>query len=205
MVAPGAQLKLSVGVVRYDVAKLRIVQSLVPFAVLATIAARHLESSAGYLLAFALQLAIVVVFLNARRGYGQQTLVHDGAGLRLVESAETLSRRNTPRWTVVNRTARLYGSRWSYKLRVDAAHKDDLASLVHAGLGAPIVLRRRGTPRARMGALCAAIGGAIAVACAFAFDSVALVVVGALAMTSGLIALGVLSQRIRDWRASPSV
>jgi hypothetical protein len=73
---------------------------------------------------------------------------------------------------------------------------EDLRPILARVFGAPLVLRRRGSVRARQVSGGVALLGAMLVAAAIAFDFAQLVLVGVPVVMFGLGALGALSQRV---------
>jgi hypothetical protein len=179
----------------YRIARIRAAQALIPFAVVASIFARRSLNPVAVTVALLLQLATLVTFLSARRGLGWQRFRLDkGAGsfgpnLRL-------ARTRVERWTIHGRLARLYCQDISLRLRGRTSAAESLDACLRCWLGAPLLLERRGSARARGIAATVALSGLAFVAAAFALDNVPLVVAGILCVVLGGATFGALSQRV---------
>lgn len=187
---------LTARIVRTNRASWRLGQALVPFAILATVAARPLGSVA-VMVALLCQAAALFWFVRARRYLGRLGIETQGDGLVAGETLR-IPRTEVQAWTLVGSLARLYGSTATWTVTVNATESASLASLLSRAFGQQLMLRRRGSQRARAIAAVVAGVGATAVALAFAFDLPALVVVGVAATVVAIATLGALSQRVSN-------
>jgi hypothetical protein len=186
---------INVIVTRYYVARLRTAQALVPFVVISSIVARqHLEPIA-LTVAVLLQLATLVAFLSARRGFGRQPLriTHGAAsfGANL-----QIARHRVLNWTRNGRLARIYCGDLSLRLQARDNEADVLGQRLQSWLGAPLRMERRGSNRARILSLAVACAGLLLVVLAFIYSMVALVILGLPCFTFGIATFGALSQRV---------
>ena len=186
---------IRVRVTTYRLARLRAGQAMLPFVVVASILARRSLDPISVGIAVLVQLATVIIFLRARRRLGWVAL-NTKAGKGSFGSELVISREKVRNWTVVDTTARVYCSDAS--LRLDCGDQDaaQLRAMLRGWLGAPTSLERRGSRRARLVALTAAVVGLVLAVAAFAYDSVPLVLVGLPCFVAGLALFGALSQRV---------
>jgi hypothetical protein len=194
--SPSTQNELTVRVVRYDISQWTVGQSLLPFATLASIAARRTQSSIATVIAAGLIVAAFVVFMRARRNFGQQTTRRENGKLHFVQSGEELSRNMARSWTVRGTVARIHGIRSSYKLRFADTDRDALTALLTEHFGAPAKSERRGSPKARAIAAAVMASGLVALGFAIAFENIPLLFVGVVSSIGGGASLGAFSQRI---------
>ncbi|HEY6880012.1 MAG TPA: hypothetical protein VI299_18435, partial [Polyangiales bacterium] len=136
--------QLALRAIKYDVARLRVAQLLVPCSVLLTIAARNTESPLVYGFAGLSQLATLAVFLSARRRYSGQSLSNDGWGITLVESGQSIPKVQVHKWFLAKRKARVYGAKFSWMFKVGSGQELMLRQQLEQAFGAPILLARRG-------------------------------------------------------------
>lgn len=182
--------------VSYDNARWTLAQSAVPFAVLAGIVARRIPSETASGVALLLLCVTAALLLRARRSMGTQTLVARSSALHLTPSAQDLSRRATSRWTLRSGTARLHGSRVSYKLRLIEGDATVFEAALTSALGRATTTVRRGSPRAR-GTAGAVLGvGLVLLGIAITLQNIPLLAVGLIASVGGGATLGALSQRV---------
>ena len=78
-----------------------------------------------------------------------------------------------------------------------------MRALLVAAFGEPLVLRRRGSARARSIGGAVAAAGALLVAGGIAWDVAPLAIPGVLALVFGLATLGALSQKVAGNRPEP--
>jgi hypothetical protein len=187
-----------VDVVRFDVTKSKIARALIPLGLVLGISARRLDTGWGMLAATALALGALVLFALGRRRFGHRSLSTAGTELHLDGGAPPICRGDVSAWTLAGRTARLYGPRVSWQVRTDPSHAAALRAALSSALGKPLVLRKRGSAGARLGALLIALGGLGLTAATFLTGSLPrpIVTVAALATLGGLAFLGALSQSI---------
>jgi len=182
-------------IVRYNIARLRLGQLLLPIAVVTTVAARRFPSLFTALLAIGVQASALTLFLSAARRFGWQRVVREDGGLSIGSTDARIERHRVHRWTINNGLARLYGLEQSYKLRARNGADGELSAFLSRCFGPPLTLRRRGSFRARMlalgVALCGLVGGALAIGVGITW----LAVVSPLALIFGIATLGALSQR----------
>jgi len=152
-----------------------------------------LLAGAGALLAVTL-----IVFWSARRSFGKLPLTAGGGRLRIGDDDNGAIRRvDVTAWTIDGPSARVYTRSAGWRFKVSAEDAAALRTLLAGAFGAPLVLRRRGTKRARMIAAMVATAGAVVTATAIALETPPLVVVGVPALVFGLAVLGALSQKVR--------
>jgi hypothetical protein len=187
---------LEAKVTRYRIGRIRLGQLLVPLAVIVSVFARRVPTTLSILLAFALQGIALAVFLSAMKGFGWQPLRFGDGGVSFGETGLRLLRREVRRWTLIGRIARLYGGEVSFKLQVGEGSETVLGALLQSQFGSPLVMERRGSTRARLVALFAALAGVVLCTFAIARDSALLALLGAPAMVLGLAMFGAMSQRV---------
>ena len=182
--------------IRYDVTRWTVAQGLVPFAMLASVAARRVPSTLTIVIAAALLSATLLTFARARCNLGRQILHNEGGKLRLQASGDELSRRTIGQWISQAGMARLHGTRTSYKLRVDEAHRGELEILLSQALGMASSTTPRGSPRARALAAVVLALGIVSLGVALILQSLPFLFVGVPAAVIGGATLGALSQRV---------
>lgn len=177
---------IAVRAVRYDPKKLRLGQSIVPFAMLATIATRYVPGPAPWIAAAILQVAAVVTLLRGRSSLGSCTLRHADGRLRLatrIKNVVLAQRLND--WTIDGGQARLYATDESWRIRVAPADRGQLRDLLTASFGPPRELRERGSRRAQHIAAAVSVLGIGLLVVAFAYDIVVLGPIGMLCLIGG--------------------
>jgi hypothetical protein len=186
---------LEARVTRYNVARLRSGQLLLPIAVVAAMAARRFPNVFTVLLAVGVQASTLALLLSAGRLFGWQRIVFEHGGMSVGSTDARIERHKVHRWTVVNGLARLYGLEQSYKVRARRGAEAELSASLARCFGPPLTLRRRGSFRARRIALtvgaCGLVGGAVAMGVGITW----LAIVGPLAFILGVATFGALSQR----------
>jgi hypothetical protein len=182
-------------VTQYDIARLRLGQLLVPLAVIATVMARRMPTMLPVSVAFALQALGLAVFLSAAKRFGSQPLRFEGGAVAVGATGVRIERIKVHRWTLVNRVARLYGVKVSYKLSVESGTEHALSALLRSQFGSPVQLDRRGSKQARVLALGVGLAGLVFTVLAIVNDSRVLAFVGAPAFLLGIATFGALSQR----------
>lgn len=183
-----------VEIVRYQVARLRLGQTLVPLAMLASVLARAAGGIAVYVAA-ALIIASAVTFALARCGFGRQPLRILRGKIEVADAAPIVPA-HLGRWTMAARTARLYGKGVSWKLVAAPGDEDRLRSSLASVLGQPLLLAHRGSRRSRMVALGACAAGLALVGLSLISDGTALLMVGIVATIGGFATFGALSQKV---------
>jgi hypothetical protein len=186
---------VSVQVSQYRVARIRAGQALLPFAIIASIFARRSLESTAVAIAVALQLAAIISLLSARRSLGAQPFsVQDGKGK--VATQLVLARQRVLRWTVTGNVVRLYCGDMSRRLACRSEDEQLLVESLTGRLGRPVLLKRRGSDKARLLAGAAATVGLICTVAAFTFQSVPAVLIGLPMFVVGLAVFAALSQRV---------
>jgi hypothetical protein len=183
-------------VTRYNVARFRAGQALVPIAIIVTIFARRLPDVVPISAALVAQGLAVLAFLSAIRWLGWQPVRVERSAVWLGSTGVQAPRNRVRDWTYVNGVARLYGADTSFTLRARKGQEAMLEALLRGLLGKPTQLERRGSKRGRIIAISAAVVGLVLVGLAFALDSIPLIVVGMPAFIFGLATFGALSQRV---------
>jgi len=186
---------LEANVTRYNIARLRSGQLLLPIAVLTTVAARRFPNVFTVLLVVGVQASALALLLTAGRRFGWQRIVFKHGGLSVGSTDARIERHKVHRWTVVNGLARLYGLEQSYKLRARSGAESELSASLKRCFGQPLTLRRRGSFRARMIALTVGLCGLVGSAVAIGVGITWLAIVGPLAFIFGVATFGALSQR----------
>jgi hypothetical protein len=199
-----AGFETTVKAVRTDVAKWQRGQTLAPIAVAVSIIARRTMAPTLLLAAGGLLATAGVLFIQARRSLGRCELHALGDRVRLNhrDAAAEITRGDVRAWTFQGGTARLYTADAGWRLAVLEGEAQDLRQILAPIFGAPLLLQRRGSVRARQVAGGVALTGAVLVAVAIAFHFGPLVVAGVLIVLFGLGALGALSQRVAKGRTS---
>jgi|SRR3569623_288528 len=183
--------------VRTDVGRARLGQALVFICLAAGPIARRLMI--GPLLAGVgcLMAVTLIVFWSARRSFGKVALTGGNGRLRVGEDKESIGRADVSAWTIQGSSARVYTRSAGWRFKVSPENAEALRATLAGTFGAPLVLKRRGTKRARMIAAIVALAGAVTTATAIAIDMPPLVVAGVPALVFGLAVLGALSQKVR--------
>lgn len=182
-------------VTRYNIARVRIGQMLLPVAMVTAIAARRFPSAFTAILAFGVQGLIAAFFFSAMKRFGWQRLVFQHGKLAIGATDVRIEKYSVKRWTMVNGLARIYGLDQSYKLRTRRGAEEEFSEFLAGRFGPPTIIRRRGSFRARMIALSVCIAGAAAMTSGIIFESFLLVGIGTPACVFGLAAFGMLTQR----------
>jgi hypothetical protein len=190
--------QLEARVTRYNIVRFRLGQALVPAALIATVLSRRVPELVPLSAALVTQGLAAIAFVSAVRWLGWQPLRSERSAIWFGTTGLRVKRDGMREWTVVDRTARIYGSDVSYRLTVRPGRQSALECLLRPVFGKPTELKRRGTKRARLIALAvAALGLASVVASFVVFDTLALTIVGTPALVFGIAMFGALSQRIR--------
>jgi hypothetical protein len=183
-------------IVRYDVAKIRVGQAVVPVAIVAGVVFRHFPGIVSGALAIAAQLVALLIFARARRGLGRQVVRVERGKVKLGELVLEIVPAHVARWTMDGRTARLYAGQVSWKLTAVGDNGDALRVVLSRVLGKPIALSRRGSPRARLMALIVGLVGLAMIALAIAYQlNMAFVFIGVPAVIMGFATFATLTQK----------
>jgi hypothetical protein len=177
------------------VARRRLAQALVPSIGAANVFARRLPSAATWTIASVLLVGTAVALLSAAKRLGLQRVWFEHGTLVFGESDVKASAAAYRRWTYDGGVARLYGSTFSFMLRAKKGCGDAMRLALVQGLGAPLELTRRGSPRARAIALAVTIFGAFSSGFGLA-HSMTFVLIGVPCFAFGGGALGALSQKV---------
>ena len=188
-------LALEAKVTRYNIARLRSGQLLLPIALLTAVAARRFPSLFTVLLALGVQALSLSLLLSAGRRFGWQRLAFKGGGLSIGSTDARIERHMVHRWTLINGVARLYGLEQSCKLRARSGTASEFSAFLARCFGPPLTLRRRGSFRARMIALTVGLCGFVGTALGIGVGIIALAIAGPLAFILGVATFGALSQR----------
>jgi hypothetical protein len=186
---------LEAKVTRYTIARIRLGQVFVPLAIIATIFARRLPHEVPIGVAVLLQGLALFAFLSAAKRFGSVPLHFENGALSLGTTDIRLERFQVRQWTFVGDIVRLYTADVSFKLLVRPGAEPALRALLSGVFGSPVPMARRGSKRARLLALFAALAGLVTTALAIASDNPALLV-GLPFFIFGLAAFGALSQRV---------
>ncbi len=181
-------------VVRYDLARLRWAQLLVPVAVIVTAVARAVPEASAIVAAFAVQAAAVVQFIRARKKLGAQPLVVVNGTLQLGTSGHSIESTQVSDWTTQRSSARLYGPTYSWKLSTTNA--EALEDTLRRAFGRPLQLRRRGSPRARVMTVVTWFVGLLVAVCGAYLDVMPMFIPGVIVALISLPVFAALSQRI---------
>jgi hypothetical protein len=201
---------IAVTATRYDVARIQIVQFLAPAAMILGVVARWRMTTPLLLAGFALILFTFGLYASSRAALGRRALQIRNGILRLaIEStalgetapcahdpADDIALRSIRKWTWDGSIARLYAAEHSWKLRSARGDHETLGDSLRETLGPPLVLRRRGSARARVLALSMAALGVVAAGFGIAYETTALALIGVPCLIGGLAALGALSQSV---------
>lgn len=185
---------LEAKIVRYNIARLRFGQLLLPIAVVTAVAARRLPNVFTVLLAVGVQATTLALFISAGRRFGWQRVVFKHGGLSIGSTDARIERHEVHRWTVNGGLARLYGLEQSYELRARSEASVELSELLSRCFAPPLTLRRRGSFRARVVALTVAVCGLAGTAVAIGVGITWLAIVGPLAFILGVATCGALLQ-----------
>lgn len=192
----GNNSDMQANVTRYTLARLQRIQALIPIAILASILARQLPGILTLSIALAVMVAFWLVLRGAIRRVGIQSVRVDGDAV-WIGTDISIPRSTVQRWTFSRGVASLLCGGTSYRLRTNRNSEAGIEECLRSLLGAPTMLQKRGTPRARVIAGAVMIGGVGATISAFAFDSVSLAIIGVPSTLIGFAAFATLSsQRI---------
>ena len=196
-VVPSSDDALDVSIRRYNVRRLRLIQTLTPlFVVLSILTRRFVEDQAVMLVvAFALLLLIVGLLTVSMRLRGQR-LIRRGRHLELGNDEARIQRDEVSSWTLTGRSARLYCGNVSYRLKATRGQEAALAANLHQALGSPVELHRRGSKRARTIAGITAAVGVVSLVVGLVYGIMILFALGFLGSILGLSTVAALSQRV---------
>ncbi len=180
---------------RFEIARLRVGQMLVPVAAVTSIWARREPTVLSAVVAFGLLGVVLFAFLSASKRFGWQALHFEGDTLTIGKTGIQLQRFQIRSWTLVNDVARLYAAEQSFELRLRDGSQMVVSTLLQSVFGQRVTLERRGSSRAIVLSLAAGVFGTVLTAFAIAREDLRLLI-GLPIMFAGLIAAGVLSQRI---------
>ena len=184
---------------RYDIARFRLGQALVPVALIATVLWRRFPDSVPLVAVVVAQGLAAIAFLSAVRWFGRQQLRVHGGAVCVGTTGPQIKRSGVREWTLVGSTARIYCGDESFRLRVRPDSDQELDALLRPLLGKPTELKRRGTERARRIALGVGVAGLVSVLTSFAIDgTLVLTIIGTPALIFGIVTFGALSQRVRS-------
>ncbi len=190
--------QLEARVTRYNIPRFRLGQALVPIALIATVLARRFPESVPLAAALFAQALAAGAFLSAVRWFGWQKLRSERGTVWFGSTGLRIKRDSVLEWTTVGRTARIYGSDVSFRVRVRAGAEPAIQGVLRPILGKPTALKRRGSKRARTIALGVAVLGLGLVLISFAVvDTIVLTILGTPALVFGIATFGALSQRVR--------
>ena len=187
---------LQATVTRYTLARLQRIQVLIPIAILASTLARRLPGVLTLSIGLAVMLAFWLVLRSAVTRVGIQTIRVDGDAVRIGTDISIPSS-IVERWTFSKGVASLLCGGTSYRLRTSRNSEAGVEDCLRSLLGAPTMLQKRGSTRARLIAGAVMIAGLVATTSAFVFDSIPLAVIGVPSMLIGFAIFATLSsQRI---------
>ena len=198
-VANGGDAPVKVQLVRYNVTRVRLVQALLPVALILVPVARRTMYPLVICFA-ALVLAVVLGLLATLRTKRQAVVQECHNGLRF--SDETIRREDLRMWRWEGNRARLYLAHGALVLRAMGQWKG-LEKVLVTALGPPRTFVRRGSRRARVAASMLLLMGIAWFGIFFAFGS-DLAAFGVLAVVGGASALGALSQSVPQTAVSPN-
>jgi hypothetical protein len=195
LVPESDEVVIQVKVTRYDIQRLRLLQVLVPLAFIVTTLARRTDSLPLYVMTAILQGGAIVAWLSATKRLGWQALELKGGGVKFGSTAFGLRREQVRNWTMINRVARLYSSKVSYRVLALGGSEQVVRSILQSQFGQPVALQRRGSVGARMLAVGAALCGLVVVALAIIYERSLLAIAGVPLLLGGFAVFGALSQR----------
>jgi hypothetical protein len=170
---------------------------------LITVFARRSEDVVAMAAMFGVLGLALLALLSAIKPFGKQSIRVERGSVWFCPSNEHVRGERVREWTWLNAVARLYGSDTSHTLKACPGSEAILESSLRGLLGAPQMLQRRGSHRARLIALGVAVLGLASCGAAFMLDSISLIVAGVPALGIGLATFGALSQRVvQDDRSS---
>jgi hypothetical protein len=138
---------MMVRVLRTDVARMLLVQFLVPIMIAAGVVARRWGGPPVLLAVGAFYLFVMVKLWRARRRLGPRQLEVIAGRVRLGDVE--LWPADVDKWTLDGVVARVYGPITSWRLRAPAAHAAMMETLLARAFGTPLPLAYRGSPLAR--------------------------------------------------------
>lgn len=185
---------LQATVTRYTLAKLQRIQVLIPLGVLASTAVSRLPGLVTLSTGLAVMLAFWLVLRSAITRVGVQTIRVDDDAV-WIGTGISIPRDTVRWWTLSKGVTRLFCGGTTYRLRMNRGSETGIENRLRSLLGAPTILQRRGSPRARWIAGAIMVGGLAATIGAFLVDSVPLVIVGIPSMLFGFGAFAALSSR----------
>jgi len=191
------EVHIEARVTRYNIARFRLGQALVPVALIVTVVARRFPDTVPIAGAFIAQGFVAAAFLSAVRWLGWQPLRFERGAVWFGTTGLHAKQNALRDWTLRDGVVRIYGSDASFKLRVRPGGEPALEALLRGLFGRATRLKRRGSKRARTGALVVALAGLTAVVGSFLADMLALTLLGTPALIAGLATFGALSQRVR--------
>ena len=144
-----------------------------------------------------LLLVTLIVFVSARRSFGKVNLDVGGGRLRVGDGGPQLTRGDVTAWTIDRASARVYTRAAGWRFTTGAENADALTSLLVGVFGRPLVLKRRGSQRARAIAALVAVGGIPLIIAGIALQIPLLAMAGVPAFIFGLAGFGALSQKVR--------
>ncbi|MET0592297.1 MAG: hypothetical protein ABW133_06335 [Polyangiaceae bacterium] len=200
-----AESDLLVTATRYHIARIQIARTLLPIATIVGIVARRLLGDAIVVVAFALLAVLLALWFSASKGLGRRRMQIRSGALRLArQDAESAARdedrsseipfRSIRQWTWNGTIARLYGAEHSWKLRAIDGKDEALGESLRGALGAALILKRRGSGRARIIALVVAVLGLASAGFGIATETGPMAILGVLGLVGGFAAFGALSQ-----------
>jgi hypothetical protein len=191
--------------VRYDLARLRLGQLLIPATMVASVVARHFSNPATWLLAFAMLAVSLATVIRARKAYGIQSLRIGRKKLRIGDTGFEIEQAFGPRWDFRAATARFRTSDVTWRLTATSGQGDALRLALSRLFGEPPAWVHRGSPRARWATLGVGVTGLACVSIGLLRDVQGLFVLGFLPMFIGLIGAAALFQKVpaSDGRQAP--
>lgn len=183
--------------VRIDVSRVRLGQVLIFVCMVAVPLARRFMIGPMLAGVGGLLLVTLIVFVSARRSFGQVALDMGGGRLRLGVDGPQLARADVTAWTIDGASARVYTREAGWRFTTSAENADVLRRLLAGAFGGPLILKRRGSRRARAIAGIVALAGIPLTATGIALQIPLLAAAGVPAVIFGLAALGALSQKVR--------
>lgn len=190
-------------VVRYELAKVRAGQMIIPVAFFASLVARYIQNPITLLFALGTYVAVLVAFVRARRSYGRHSVSVQRGKIHFGADGEEIWPSRITTWTLEGATARLYGAETTWKLRTASGEEQALLATLKSVLGKPVGRHRKGSRRARLLSLGVFVSGVICVAIALPRDIVLLGLLGIAATLVGMTAFLTLSQKIIGSTSAP--
>jgi hypothetical protein len=184
-------------VIRYDVKKLAVGQILLSVGAVSFYALKHAFGPAGTAPSLIILTSSIVFFALGRRSLGWRDLRARNGELEVANGQEPRSVvvKGPTRWTLDGLAARLYGDRHTWRIRAAQGQEMALRDLLTPLFGTPILLQRRGSPRARAIALLVACAGVVLTTLAAALELTPLIFAGVPCAIFGLATFGALSQK----------